>query len=442
MATAWRYVGAILLLSLAAVQAGAQEKAPVVPAGLIPTPDRPGIVLSLKTDKGSYAPGEALKVTFTLPRPAHVYLYNLTADGKVQLLVPNRFLQETYFPAGTHTLPTRGWVLRVTEPEGVEYLQLLASEVPLSFYDAKAFEKDAFLLFSQPAQFAATLRGLLGEMWGATWTSYRVHKPKAYLTVVTTPPGALVTVGGRAVGTSPVSTSIAPGRHRVEISLAGYETRSVNLTAADGEEIKLRVALTPVRSTRPTRPTAPTPSPPVVPTPPRETQPSPPAGTDDQGTSRPIAPPVESPLPGSEPPEITLGVGFAAGLDSLATELWVGRVGLGVSARPAPPSPDPASPGPGGEYPAGPEIEGYLSLWIPLGRVGPVFLLGLSGQEMAWFPGWSPTAVVPQVVVEPETWMKPRATFGIGLGLSGDGWRVQFLWHNRRGGVLGVVLRT
>lgn len=417
MGTAWRHVGAILvLLPLGMTPAGAQEKAPVVPAGLIPTPERPGIVLSLKTDKGSYAPGEALKVTFTLPRPAHVYLYNLRADGKVQLLVPNRFLQETYFPAGTHTLPTRGWVLRVTEPEGVEYLQLLASDKPLSFYDAKAFERDAFLLFAQPVQFAATLRGLLGETWGAAWTSYRVHKPKAHLTVVTTPPGALVTVGGRAVGTTPVSTVVAPGRHRVEISLAGYESRSVNLTAADGEEIQLQVSLTPARSPRPTRPT--------------------PAPSD-----RPLAP-VEPTLPGGEPPGVTLGVGFAAGLDSLALEFWLGGIGLGVSARPAPPRPDPASPGPGGEFPTGPEIEGYLSFWVPLGRVGPVFLLGLSGQEVAWFPGWAPTAVTPQVVVEPETWMKPRATFGIGLGLSGNGWRVQVLLHNRRGAVLGFVFST
>lgn len=399
MANAWRYAGTILVLSLVATSAWAQERAPVVPAGLIPTPERPGIVLSLRTDRGSYAPGETLKVTFTLPRPAHVYLYNLTTGGKVQLLVPNRFLQETHFPAGTHTLPTRGWVLRVTEPEGVEYLQLLATDKPLSFYDAKAFERDAFLVFSQPAQFAEMLRGLLGETWGGAWTSYRVYRPKARLTVLTTPPGAVVTAGGRVLGTAPVSAEISPGRSTVEISLPGYETRVLSLTAADGEDIELRVTLVPART------------------------PSPGLPWDPGGTG---GPPV--------------GVGLAAGRASLALELWVSRVGIGLAFSPAPPRPDPTLPGPGGEYPWGPEVEGYFSLWIPVGRAGPVVLLGLSGQEVAWLPGWAPTAVAPQVAVEPETSLKPRVTFGIGLGLSAEGWRVQFLWHNRRGFVLGFVL--
>lgn len=380
----------------------AEEATPVVPAGLIPTPERPGIVLSLRTDKSVYAPGDALRLTFTLPRPAYVYLYNLTAAGKVQLIVPNRFLQDSYFPEGTHTLPSPGWVLRVAEPEGVEYLQLVVSETALPFYEAKAFEADAFLVFSQPAAVAGTIRGLLGGNWGAVWTSYRVYKPKARLSVTTAPPGAVVSVDGQAVGLSPVSTVIPPGRIRVQASREGYETRSLQLTVTDGEEVHLSLTLAPAR--------------------PSPWAPWPPAGEGagiDVGES----------------------IGVAVGLDSVALDLWVGGFGVGMSVRPAPPRPDLTLPGPGGLYPWGPELEAYLALWIPLGRLGALVLGGMSAQDMAWVPAWSPPAAIrPQIAVEPEVGSQHRVTFGAGIGIAGEGWRGHALWHNRRGFVLGFVL--
>ncbi|QAA76236.1 MAG: hypothetical protein BIP78_0470 [Candidatus Bipolaricaulis sibiricus] len=397
-------VAVLLGILLAAGGLAAEEAKPVLPAGLIPTPDKPGIVLSLKTDKGVYAPGEALRLTFTLPRPAYVYVYNLTSAGRVQLIVPNRFLQDSFFPAGTHTLPTRGWVLRLTEPEGVEYLQLVASETPLSFYEAKGFEKDAFLVFTQPAAFAGTIQGLLGGNWGAVWTAYRVYKPKAYVSVTTVPPGAAVSVDGQAVGLSPVSTVVSPGRIRVQASRAGYETRSVQLTVTDGEEVHLSLTLSP---------------------------------------SRPAWPPLRPTLPpsgGAPQIDVDASVGVAVGADSIALDLWVAGLGFGASVRPAPPRPDLTQPGPGGEYPWGPEVEAYLALWVPFGRGGALLLGGLSAQDMAWIPAWSPAAVRPQVVVEPEVWSQYRVTFGVGIGIVGDGWRGHVLWHNRRGPVLGFVL--
>lgn len=380
----------------------AEEANPVVPAGLIPTPERPGIVLSLRTDKGVYAPGETLRLTFTLPRPAYVYLYNLTAAGKVQLIVPNRFLQDSYFPAGTHTLPTGGWVLRVAEPEGVEYLQLVASETPLSFYEAKAFEADAFLVFSQPAAFAGTVQGLLGGEWGAVWTSYRVYKPKARLSVTTDPPEAAVSVDGQTVGLSPVSTVISPGRIRVQASREGYETRSVQLTVTDGEDVHLSLTLAR---------TQPSPWPPWPPS----------AGTADI--------------------DVEESIGVAVGVDSVALDLWVGGLGVGASVRPAPPRPDLTLPGPGGLYPWGPEFEAYLVLWLPFGRLGALVLGGMSAQDMAWIPAWTPPAAVrPQLVVEPEVLNQRQVTFGVGVGITGEGWRGHVLRHNRRGLVLGFVL--
>ncbi|GAB4307144.1 MAG: hypothetical protein Kow0097_07150 [Candidatus Bipolaricaulota bacterium] len=325
-AKAWAACVALAVLGLPSF-----GEAPVLPQGIIPVPEEPPLAVTLNTDKAVYAPGDALRLTFTLSHDAYVYLYNLTPDGKITLLVPNRYLQDPWFPAGTHTVPTKGWVLRVTEPEGVEYIQLVATETPLSFYEAKGFEKDAFLVFAQPAAFAGTIQGLLGGNWGAVWTAYRVYQPKAYLSVTTVPPGAAVSVDGQAVGPSPVSTVVSPGRIRVQASRAGYETRSVQLTVTDGEEVHLSLTLSP---------------------------------------SRPSPRPSWPPAGGAAEIDVEASVGVAVGADSVALDLWLGGLGFGASVRPAPPRPDLTQPGPGGEYPWGPELEAYLALWVPFGRGG------------------------------------------------------------------------
>lgn len=393
-------LGVMLVSVLVAGQGGG----PVVPQGIIPVPVEPGIVVSLATDKASYAPGDALKLTFTLNRDAYVYLYNLTSDGKVKLLVPNRFVQNPRFPAGKHTLPTTGWSLRVTEPEGFEYLQLVASEGPLSFYEAKAFEKDAFLQFANPVAFSAQLQTLLpGSRWGTAWTGFRVYRPRATLNVTTSPSGAGVWVGGAYLGTSPLSTTIAPGRVRVRLDKTGYESQSFNLTVADGDEVSLVVALS---RARPSLWTPPTPSP--------------------------------RPVDGDVP---TLGLGLAVGLDSVAADLWAEWLGIGMSLRPGPPLPDLSLPGPGGWFPWGPEVEGYFAGWLSLGPIGALILGGLSVQEMAWIPAWYPAgSVTPSVEIEPDTRYEVRLTWGVGLGVSGSGWRAYLLLHSRRNLVLGFTI--
>ncbi len=300
-------------------------EAPVLPQGIIPVPEEPSIVVALKADQTTYAPGDPLKLTFTLSRDAYVYLYNLTADGKVKLVVPNRFLQDPWFPAGTHTLPTRGWVLRATEPEGIEYLQLVASAEALPFYQAKTFETDAFLMYVNPAAFAAQITALLPGTWGTAWTFYRVHRPRATLSVITAPSGASVWVGGVYLGRTPLSAVISPGRVRVRVEKEGYEVRSLDLSVADGEELTLSLTLAAARPST-------------------------------WGT-------VSSPSWAGEGEFPPLGVGLAVGITSLsiAVDFWGERLGLGVSLRPAPPRPDLTQPGPGGWHPWGPEIEGYLA---------------------------------------------------------------------------------
>src|SRR5262249_30671859 len=62
------------------------------------------------------------------------------------------------------------------------------------------------------------------------------------LTVMSNPPGATVTVDGRALGRTPLrSASLSPGRHLVSLTLHGYQKRdrNVDLVAAESQTLEL-----------------------------------------------------------------------------------------------------------------------------------------------------------------------------------------------------------
>ena len=392
----WRFFPlGFLVVAVVALPGACKQQ--VLPQGIIPGPAEPGITVRLETDKESYAPGEYLTVRFTLSQEAWVYLYDVRPDGTVELLVPNRFLQEPRFPAGEHVLPTEGWRLRVTEPEGMEYLEIVATDRPLSFYDAKEFEEHPFLAFADPEAFSKELRELLVGAWGAAWTSFCVHEPKALLHLKTIPDRAEVWVNGELVGETPLDIAIRPGQVEIELALWGYRNKRFSLDLEDGEEVFLDVSLEP-------------------------------------------APQVESVLRGLSLGPVTLG--FTLGWGSFGVEVWGKELAAGMAIRPGPPPPSTTEPGPGGWYPWGPEIELYGAGWLPLGKtnLGVMVLAGVSVQEMAWLPGWLPAASLqPAVEVEPETSLSLKPTLGIGFGGKAQAFRAYLAWHTNRGPILGVV---
>ena len=276
------------LLALLLPLPGAGEEERTVPLGIVPEPAEPGIQVSLSVEKDVYAPGEYLRLRFTLSREAYVYLYDVRPDGVVTLLVPNRFLQEPRFPAGEHVLPTEGWRLRVTEPEGREYLEIIATDRPLPFYQAEEFERHPFLSFTDPAAFAARLQEHLVGAWGAAWTSFTVHRPRATLRISTDPPGAMAWADGVLLGVTPLVAEVAPGEISLRLEKPDYVEKELSLSLADGDELELAVTL------------------------------------------------EEAPPTLMEPLSLEgIGFGISLGLNSLGVELWGEAIGLGLAMRPA-----------------------------------------------------------------------------------------------------------
>ena len=382
----------LFLLALLLPLAGAGQEERTVPLGIIPQPAEPEIRVTLSLDKEVYAPGEYLRLRFTLSREAYVYLYDVRPDGKVTLLVPNRFLQEPRFPAGEHVLPQAGWRLRVTEPEGREYMEIIATDRPLTFYEAKEFEQHPFLSFTDPAAFARKLQELLVGAWGAAWTGFLVHRPRATLRIDTDPPGALVWADGALLGTTPLTAEVTPGVISLRLEKLGYVGKGLSLTLADGDELELTVTL------------------------------------------------EEAPLFLREAMVLEgWGLGISLGLNSLGVELWGEGLGLGLALRPAGEAPS-SGPGPGGWFPLGQEFELYVigKLSFDGSELGLVGLVGIAVQEWAWYPPWYLQGLLPLVEVEPETQVRTWPAFGLGLSLQRKAVGAYILWHFRRGLLLGM----
>ncbi|MBI5495234.1 MAG: PEGA domain-containing protein [Deltaproteobacteria bacterium] len=143
------------------------------------------------------------------------------------------------------------------------------------------------------------------------------------LVVVTDPPGALVSVDGKAVGPAPYSVNdLAQGPHSVAVQLQGYQPQSTKVDLKIGEASEVRLTL---QSNKPAPPPAatPAPAPPVAAAPPQPAPP--PAARPPAATPAPVPAPLEtaaaappawhrakyfSPVPGA--------AGLAAGVLGLA----------------------------------------------------------------------------------------------------------------------------
>lgn len=99
------------------------------------------------------------------------------------------------------------------------------------------------------------------------------------LSIVTTPPGAQVSIDGTPVeGVAPVTSELPPGMHKVTVTLEGYEPQEVQVEVKANEEVEQKLQLMevpePVAAAPPPAPPPPAPPPPPPPPPERSMVPA------------------------------------------------------------------------------------------------------------------------------------------------------------------------
>lgn len=219
----------------------------------------PPLAVHLSLPKATYEVGEAIAVTFTTNRTAYVYLCDVSADGRVTLMLPNWIEPDNPLAAGTHVVPGGPYTLRITEPTGTETLYLYAATSPLPQFPT-SFGAGFPLLSTNPTSFRnSVLSTMQSQLPSGEWTydalSFQVVSAApttGTLRVETTPSGATVRIDGSNVGTSPVERSgLAPGTHSVQASRSGYQTATRSATVTAGATTTVSITLTPISTNEP-----------------------------------------------------------------------------------------------------------------------------------------------------------------------------------------------
>ena len=83
---------------------------------------QPSLEVNVSTDRSSYNVGDEIRVQFNTNRDGHVYLYNVDAQGRVQILYPSSESGNAFLRAGSYDLTRLLGVgqLTVVEPRGTE----------------------------------------------------------------------------------------------------------------------------------------------------------------------------------------------------------------------------------------------------------------------------------------------------------------------------------
>ncbi|MFD3006128.1 PEGA domain-containing protein [Thermus tengchongensis] len=255
-------------LLLAALGLGVALAQQISPQGILVNPVPTDLVVKVWVDKDPakrgnavYQVGEPIYIYVNVNRDAYVYLFNINADGRIDPILPNAFERENFLRAGeTRRFPPEGARYRytVTGPEGEDRILAVASRRPLSL--GEILDVEGSRVRVQGAEGLARALSIVIEPlpprdWVTDVARYfvgRVTAPPstpatATLAVDSRPQGAEVYLDGRLSGRTPVSLSVNPGRHEVELRLSGYQPYRVTVNPRPGERVQVFAQLVPER---------------------------------------------------------------------------------------------------------------------------------------------------------------------------------------------------
>ncbi|MDD4903803.1 MAG: PKD domain-containing protein, partial [Candidatus Bipolaricaulis sp.] len=223
------------------------------------TAAQPALNATVALSKATYMIGESISITLTTNRTAYLYVCEVRADQRVLLIYPNRYQPNNRLQPGTMVLPGSGYSLRAAEPAGNETLYLFAATVPIPGFPT-SFGSDFPVLSTSPTAFRDSVRATMASLVpdddrvfrSTGFTIVAAPPTTGTLRVVTTPAGATVRLDGTSIGTSPLERTNTPtGQHTVQLSLAGYEVETRQVSIQAGATTNLTVTLTPLVTNQP-----------------------------------------------------------------------------------------------------------------------------------------------------------------------------------------------
>lgn len=250
-----RFLGVLLALALGVFALGQEE---AVPLGIVVEPPAGELTVRIWVDKPAYAIGETVRISFELNKPAYVYIWDIAADGKVTQIFPNQYEPQNFFQAGVRTIPSPGktYQFRVTPPAGTEWLQIMATTVPIPYFQNYSPDQPFPLLGPDPQswqnQLEAQVLGIVPEptQRAFDFTCFQVVYGTApgygTLQVVTIPPQAKLYVDGVFRGYTPKTLVLTAGSHTVRLTKTGYQEYTTSIYLLPGGTRSLNITLAPM----------------------------------------------------------------------------------------------------------------------------------------------------------------------------------------------------
>ncbi len=238
---------------------------------LYPSPT--GFDIDVWVDKGdmaTYKPGENLVIYFKSNQDCYLTLFDITPDGRVQVIFPNRYLTDNFIVKNeVYCFPSSGsnFEFKVREPIGVEIIKAIATIQPgsLTIADLSRFEVDTGALITI-APSSKIIRPTAPEDWAEDTTIFHVDfaereefsqvvpymdstererfsqvvpipsiteekKAKTRVELTSDPEGAQIYLDGKYVGNTPLALyDISVGLHRLDILKDGYNRWESSIT--------------------------------------------------------------------------------------------------------------------------------------------------------------------------------------------------------------------
>ncbi|WP_117238013.1 PEGA domain-containing protein [Thermus sediminis] len=253
-------------LLLAALGLGMALAQQLSPQGIIvnPVPTDLEVRVWVDRDPGKrgnalYRIGEPIQIYVNVNQDAYVYLFNISADGRIDPILPNAYERENFLRAGeTRRYPPEGARYRytVTGPEGEDRILAVASRRPLSIQQILDVERNQVRV-QGPEGLARALSIVIEPLPPRDWVTDvaryfvgRVAAPPstpatATLVVDSRPGGAEVYLNGRFQGRTPLSLAVNPGRQEVEVRLPGHQPYRATVNPRPGERVQIFAQLVP-----------------------------------------------------------------------------------------------------------------------------------------------------------------------------------------------------
>ena len=109
---------------------------------LVDEPEKGALGVSVSTERGEgavYRQGEDMVVLVTVSKEAWIKVYHIDVDGKIQLILPNRFSPGAAIEPGRIVrIPGSGdpFAFKMTPPYGTEFIKVIASTRPFASDEA------------------------------------------------------------------------------------------------------------------------------------------------------------------------------------------------------------------------------------------------------------------------------------------------------------------